>query len=105
MVFSMNPYIGHESQTARVEEHRLVGGRGDGMRLFEMNNGRGLELTVAADRCCDIYRLAFRGMNMGYFSPTGYVAPAYYDRADMGFLKSFTAGFLTTCGLQTAGSP
>ena len=31
----MNPYIGHESQLYGVEEHRLVGGKGDGMRLFE----------------------------------------------------------------------
>lgn len=44
-------YTGHDSQTAGVEEHRLVGGKGDG------------------------------------------------------FLKSFTAGFLTTCGLGNVGTP
>ena len=27
----MNPYIGHDSQLYGVEEHRLVGGKGDGM--------------------------------------------------------------------------
>ena len=101
----MNPYIGHVSQLAYVEEHRLVGGRGDGMRLLEMNNGRGLQLTAAADRCCDITRLSYRGLNMGYLAPCGYVAPAYYDPVGDGFLKSFTAGFLTTCGLQAVGTP
>ena len=25
----MNPYIGHDSQIWSVEEHRLVGGKGD----------------------------------------------------------------------------
>lgn len=100
----MNPYLGHETQLARVEEHRLVGGKGDGMRLFEMNNGRGLQLTVSADRCVDISRLAFRGINMNYFSPCGYVSPAYYDGVGAGFLKSFTAGFLTTSGLQSVGN-
>lgn len=29
----MNPYIGHETQLSGVEEHRLVGGKGDGMRV------------------------------------------------------------------------
>lgn len=29
----MNPYIGHESQIFGAEEHRLTGGKGDGMRL------------------------------------------------------------------------
>ena len=39
----MNPYIGHETQLSGVEEHRLVGGKGDGMRLYEATNGKGLE--------------------------------------------------------------
>ena len=100
-----NPYIGHESQLYGVEEHRLVGGRGDGMRLFQVKNGKGLEFTVSADRCADISRLSVEGVNMGYFSPCGYVAPAYYDGVGDGFLKSFTAGFLTTCGLNGVGVP
>ena len=101
----MKDYIGHESQLYGVEEHRLVGGKGDGMRLLQVKNGKGLEFTVSADRCADISRLSFRGINMGYFSPCGYVAPAYYDDKKDGFLKSFTAGFLTTCGLTAVGSP
>lgn len=101
----MNKYIGHESQLYGVEEHRLVGGKGDGMRLLQVKNGRGLEFTVSADRCADISRLSFKGINMGYFSPCGYVAPSYYDDKNAGFLKSFTAGFLTTCGLTAVGSP
>lgn len=97
-------YIGHESQLAGVEEYRLTGGKGDGMRIFQVWNGRGMEFTVSADRCADISRLRFRGINMGYFAPGGYVAPAYYDDKGDGFLKSFTAGFLTTCGLTAVGS-
>ena len=42
---------------------------------------------------------------MSYMSPCGYVAPAYYDSIGTSWLKSFTAGFLTTCGLQAVGSP
>ena len=101
----MNPYIGHDSQIYGIEEHRLVGGKGDGMRLLEVNNGKGLELTVSLDRAADISRLRFRGINMSYFSPCGYVAPAYYDSTGSNWLKSFTAGFLTTCGLRAVGSP
>lgn len=100
-----NPYIGHDSQVYWIEAHRLVGGKGDGMRLLEMNNGKGLELTVSLDRACDISRLKFRGINMSYFSPCGYVAPAFYESTGANWLKSFTAGFLTTCGLQAVGSP
>lgn len=101
----MNPYIGCESQIYGFEEHRLVGGRGDGMRLLEIRNGLGLELTVSLDRCCDISRLTYGGTNMNYFSPCGYVAPSYYQPTGSDWLKSFTAGFLTTCGLNAVGSP
>lgn len=99
----MNPYIGHASQLCGGEEFRLVGGRGDGMRLLQVRNGRGLELVISADRCADISRLSCRGLNLGYFSACGYVHPQYYEPEGMGFLQSFTAGFLTTCGLQNVG--
>ncbi len=101
----MNPYIGHDSQLYGIEEHRLIGGKGDGMRLYEIRNGKGLELTVSPDRCGDITRLRLKGMNLSYLSPCGYVAPAYYDNVGTNWLNSFTAGFLTTCGLQAVGSP
>ena len=102
---AMNPYIGHSSQLYGAEEVRLVGGKGDGMRLFQVHNAAGLSFTVSADRCADLSRVSFQGANMGFFSPCGYVAPSYYDDQGAGFLKSFTAGFLTTCGLTAVGSP
>lgn len=98
-------YYGHESQLFGVEEYRLTGGKGDGMRLLHVRNGKGLEFTVSADRCADISRLSFRGENCGFFSANGYVDPAYYDDQENGWLKNFTAGFLTTCGLLAVGSP
>ncbi len=54
-------YIGHSSQLSGVEEHRLVGGKGDGMRLLLVNNGSGIQFTVSLDRCADISRLFFIG--------------------------------------------
>ncbi|MBR5296014.1 MAG: aldose 1-epimerase family protein [Clostridia bacterium] len=101
----MNLYIGSENQLYGVEEHRLVGGRGDGMRLLEVRGGAGLSFTISLDRCADISRLSFDGVNFGFFTDCGYVAPQYFDPKGAGFLKSFTAGFLTTCGLSSVGEP
>lgn len=102
---SYENYIGHPSQITGVEEYRLIGGKGDGMRLFQIRNGKGLDLTISADRCTDISRINFQGSNMNYFSPCGYTSPQYYDKEGFEFLKSFYCGFLTTCGLGTIGSP
>ena len=53
-VVMMNPYIGHETQCYGIEEHRLVGGKGDGMRLLQVNNGDGLEATISLDRNAEL---------------------------------------------------
>lgn len=98
-------YLGHSSQMSGVEEVTLARGKGKGMTLLEVRNGCGLRLVLSADRAMDIARLELGGVNMGFFAPCGYVAPAYYEREGDGFLKSFTAGFLTTCGLTAAGFP
>lgn len=99
----MKRYIGHEMQCIGVEEIRLVGGMGDGMRMLLVRNGKGLEFTVSLDRCADIARLECNGVNYGFLSPCGYVAPQYYNKDE--FLKSFNAGFFTTCGLEGVGAP
>ncbi|MCQ2432127.1 MAG: aldose 1-epimerase family protein [Clostridia bacterium] len=101
----MNEYIGNPAQMYGAEEVRLVGGKGDGMRLLNVRNGAGLDFTVSLDRCADISRLSYKGVNYGYFAPCGYVSPKYYDNKGAGFLKSFTAGFFTTCGLTAVGTP
>ena len=100
-----NKYIGHENQICGVTPYTLCGGKAEGMRMLNVRNTKGLEFEISLDRCGDISRLRFKGENYGYFSPCGYVAPTYYDNKGAGFLKSFTAGFFTTCGLTAVGSP
>ena len=101
----MNKYIGHPLQLTGVEEMTLTKGKGKGMTLLNIRNGKGLDVMLSADRAMDISRLTFEGVNMGYFGPCGYVGPAFYDNKGEGFLKSFSAGFLTTCGLTAVGNP
>ena len=38
----MNPYIGHETQISGVEEHRLVGGKGDGCAFMRQRTEKAL---------------------------------------------------------------
>lgn len=98
-------YIGCPNQCCGVEEYRLVSGRGNNMHLYEVRNGKGLEFTVSPQRGMDISRLSFRGWNCSFMSPAGYVAPEYFSEEGTDFLKSFTCGFLTTCGLKHVGPP
>lgn len=101
----MKDYVGCSLQVRGAEKYVLQNGKGDGMHFIYVRNGLGLEAWISLDRAGDISRVNFKGDNMGYFAPCGYVAPAYYDEKGAGFLKSFTAGFFTTCGLSAVGSP
>lgn len=98
-------YVGDLSQISGIKSYILTDGKASGVRAFDVRNGSGLEFTVLADRCLDISALSFRGTNCSYISKTGIVAPQYYDERGIGFLRSFFAGFLTTCGLRNVGSP
>lgn len=101
----MNNYIGNLLQIRGAEQYVLQNGKGDGMHFIYIRNGLGLEAWISVDRSGDISRVNFKGDNIAFFSPCGYVAPQYYDDVKAGFLKSFTAGFFTTCGLWAVGSP
>lgn len=101
----MKDHIGNPLQIRGAEQYVLQNGKGNGMHFLYIRNGLGLEVWISLDRAGDVSRLSFKGDNMGYFAPCGYVAPQYYDGVGAGFLKSFTAGFFTTCGLTAVGSP
>jgi len=96
-------YIGDYSQIFGIKEYVLTGEKANGVKAFDINNGAGLEFTVLADRCLDIGKLAFKGVNYSYLSKTGFVSPLYYNGSDASFFRNFHAGFLTTCGLRNVG--
>lgn len=98
-------YAGDLSQLFGIRESTLTGGKARGVKAFDVHNGTGLHFTVLADRCLDISALSFKGINCSYISNTGIVAPEYIEPEGLGFLRSFFAGFLTTCGLRNVGSP
>jgi hypothetical protein len=98
-------YVGDTSQLFGIKEYTLTGGKASGVRAFDVKNGTGMEFTVLSDRCLDFASLSFKGTNCSYVSKTGIVAPTYYDASGIGFLRSFQAGFLSTCGLRNAGIP
>lgn len=98
-------YVGNIDQLFKVREVELTQGRGKGVRVIEVDNNSGLYFEIAVDRGFDIPFLNYKGTNLGFISPCGISAPQYFDDKEDGFLKNFTAGFLTTCGLQSIGVP
>ncbi len=98
-------YTGDVSQIFGAKQYKFTDGRARGMRGVDVNNGSGLIFTLLPDRAMDIGLLSFKGVNYSYITKAGLTTPQYYDDIGLGWLKTFTAGFLTTCGLTQAGSP
>ncbi len=98
-------YTGDISQVFGAKQYIFAEGRARGMRGVDINNGSGLMFTLLPDRAMDISLLSYKGVNCSYITKAGLVAPEFYDDKGLGWLKTFTAGFLTTCGLTQVGSP
>ena len=98
-------HVGDMSQLASVKPVELVNGNERGVRALEFYTGTGLAFTVLTDRAMDIFDAKFAGRSLGWHSPSGAVAPAFYDPHDIGWLWSMPGGLLVTCGLTQVGPP
>jgi len=105
-LFELRKKVGNLNSLFGITDYVLNDGPGKGVRIFDVRNGNGLELHIAADRGLDIPQLSFHGINMGFCSKVGMRHPSFYAEDGVrGFLKQFNAGMLTTCGITYAGSP
>jgi galactose mutarotase-like enzyme len=98
-------YIGNLSQTGYCRHYTLNDGWARGMRATDINTGSGLQYTVLPDRGMDISLANYKGANLVYQTCNGETHPAFYEPEGIGWLRTFAAGLLTTCGLTYLGPP
>jgi len=97
--------IGDISQIAGAKLYELKSGRAKGVTAVDVKTGAGFSFTVLPDRAMDIAWAEYKGIPLSFISKTGICSPAYYEKQGLGFLRNFTAGMLTTCGLTQMGAP
>jgi len=98
-------YIGNQAQAGGTRHYVLTDGPGRNMRCIDVNCGSGLHYTILPDRGMDISLAGFRGNNLVYISPNGETHPAFFEPEGFGWLRTFSGGLLTTCGLTYLGAP
>src|SRR5918997_2709326 len=94
--------IGRLEQVAGVRLVEHDDGAERGVRVLEFRTGSGFEFDVLVDRAMDVGRCEQNGGALGWQSGVGFVGPAYYEAEDLGFLRSWGGGLLTTCGMEHA---
>ncbi|HZG85406.1 aldose 1-epimerase family protein [Paenibacillus sp.] len=83
----------------------ITEGKGKGNEIIQVRNGSGLMFQIAVDRAFDIGYCEFQGVPVSWLSPTGPVAPSYYDKEEREWNRSFEGGLFATCGLTYMGKP
>jgi len=102
---TIQPYIGNMKQLAGIKTSILDNGRGKDMRIADFHNSSGLSFTVLPDRAMDIGLATYKDTPISFLTPTGYSRPDFYDPRDLGWLRNWGGGLLTTCGLNNVGGP
>jgi hypothetical protein len=95
--------VGDVSQVGGARLVTLAEGPEAGVAVAEVRTGSGFAFSVLPGRGMDIGFAEYRGMPLCWRSPTGEVAPAFYEPVGDGWLRGFSGGLMATCGLTTAG--
>ncbi len=101
----ISPYVGNMYQLFGTRRYQLTEGESNGCRCIDVRTGSGLEYTVVCDRGLDISLAAYKGTNLVFLTQNSEANPAYYNPHASEWLRTFTAGLLTTCGPQNLSSP
>jgi len=97
--------VGNLDQLGGVRRVVLDDGNSKGVTALEFSTGSGFEFTVLADRGMDISAASYGGRSLCWRSPSGDVAPAFYNPSGLEWLRMFFGGLIATCGLTYAGAP
>jgi len=97
--------VGSLDQVVRVDRFVEDDGPARGARRFRVVNGGGLEFDVHPDRALDIGSATINGIPLAWLSSTGFTQPEAREPDGRGWLRTFSGGLVTTCGLDSFGPP
>jgi hypothetical protein len=102
---SLLAHVGDVRQLGGAQPVVLDDGPERGVRAIDVRTGTGFAFTVLPGRGLDVWRAEYQGASLCWHSPTGPVAPAFFEPEGLGWLRGFYGGMLVTCGLTYAGPP
>jgi hypothetical protein len=88
-----------------VTRSTLQEGLERGVEICDVRTGSGFRFVVSPSRGLDIVFAEHNGRPLCWNSSTGFPHPAYYEAGNLGWLRGFGGGLLTTCGLGSFGKP
>jgi len=78
-------------------------GKARGMQAYDIRCIGGLNLLISIDRGLDILSTQYKGVNVSFLSKNGFTGNIVTNPHEEEFLRYFSGGMLTTCGLRSVG--
>ncbi|MFH1007113.1 MAG: aldose 1-epimerase family protein [Candidatus Latescibacterota bacterium] len=97
--------VGDISQIAGVQCAQGTEGNERGVQAVHFKTGTGFRFTVLPSRGMDLSLAEHCGRPLCWRSSTGDVGPSFFEPEHYGWLRSFSGGLVTTCGLSNVGAP
>lgn len=97
-------YAGSTGQLFGLRAFEFFGGRSNGVLAADIRTGAGLRYTVMPGRGMDISEAEYKGIPLCFISSTGIVSPSCFEPAGDEWMRSFTGGLLTGCGMNQVGN-
>lgn len=97
--------VSNTAQIGGIETAILDNGSGRGTRIAWINTGTGLRYKVVIDRAMDIADAFYNQHSLAWLSHVGITSPEPFSDQGIDWLRTFTGGLLTTCGLTHVGGP
>lgn len=104
-LLSWKDKIGNTAQLGGIETSVLDNGLGRGTRIAWINTGTGLRYKVVLDRAMDIVDAFYNQHSLAWLSHAGVMPPQPFADQGIDWLRTFSGGLLTTCGLSNVGGP
>ena len=102
---NVKKYVGNLYQLGGTRHYCLTDGSSNGTRCIDVKTGSGFEYTVVCDRGLDISLASIDGVNLVHLTAGMESNPAFYNPSESEWLRTFSAGLLTTCGPTHLSSP
>ena len=97
--------VSNHFQIGGIETAVLDNGLSRGVRIAWINTGGGLRYRVVIDRGLDIADAFYNQHSLAWLSHAGVSSPRPDCDHDFEWLRTFSGGLLTTCGLSHIGGP
>lgn len=97
--------ISNPAQLGGIETSVLDNGAGRGTRIAWINTGTGLRYKVVLDRAMDIADAFYNQHSLAWLSHGGVTPPQPFSHKGIDWLRTFSGGLITTCGLSQVGGP